>query len=94
MTALFTSLSDIPDRLDVDCSTRTKVRREALLLRELVGRPTKDNPEILDAVHAILLNRDWNEGHARIFACWLCGVQKDRVDSEGIWSISLAVVLF
>lgn len=84
LTALFASLSDIPGRLDVEPSTRAKVRREAMLLRELVGRPTKDNPEILDVIHAITLSRDWNEGHARIFACWFCGAQKDRVDAEGI----------
>lgn len=87
LTALFASLSDIPDRLDVGSSTRAKVRREAMLLRELVGRPTKDT-EILEAVYSIVLSREWNEGHARIFACWFCGAQKDHADTEGIYAFS------
>ena len=89
LTALFSSLPDIPDRLDIRPATRALVKRDAVLLRDLVGRPTKDNAEILGAVCAIVLGREWNEGHARIFACWFSGAQKGRADSEGMQSFSL-----
>ncbi|TFY68920.1 hypothetical protein EVJ58_g735 [Rhodofomes roseus] len=82
LTALFSSLPDVPDRLDTRPTTRASVKREAVLLKELVGRPTKDNIDILDAVNAIALSRDWNEAHARIFACWFCGAQKGWSDKE------------
>ncbi|KZT65481.1 hypothetical protein DAEQUDRAFT_768844 [Daedalea quercina L-15889] len=92
LTALFSSMLDVPDRLDIRPGNRALVKREAVLLRGLLGRPTKDRAEILGAVSAIVLSREWNEGHARIFACWFCGAQKDRADTEVLDAILWKVV--
>lgn len=31
-----------------------------------------------------MLARDWSEGHARVFACWIAGATAGAVDTKGM----------
>ncbi|KZT11519.1 uncharacterized protein LAESUDRAFT_740990 [Laetiporus sulphureus 93-53] len=89
ITSLCSALEDIQPPLDPTEPKRALVKREAQLLRDLLGKLTKDNSELLDAFSAVALGREWGEGHARIFACWAAGAESGARDRE-----DLEVVLF
>ncbi|KAI0371744.1 telomeric DNA binding protein [Pilatotrama ljubarskyi] len=93
LTSLFSHLTRIPSPLDASLSTRALVTREALLLRRLLGPFRKDRSELVDCFSAVALGRHWDEGHARIFACWVAGAEKDSRDREGL-QILLDKVLY
>ncbi|KAF9821702.1 hypothetical protein IEO21_00548 [Rhodonia placenta] len=82
VTSLFASLADIPSDFNATPLARSLVKREAQLLKDLLGRPCSENGELLDCVSAVALGREWPEGHARIFACWTAGAEKDESDAE------------
>lgn len=83
LVSLFSSLTDIPLGLDGTALSRSLVKREAQLLRHLVGRLSKEEGDLLDAFSAVALGREWSEGHARIFACWAAGTETHKTDEEG-----------
>ncbi|KAJ7470566.1 telomere length regulation protein-domain-containing protein [Mycena latifolia] len=56
---------------------RAMAKRESLLLLGLLGPVVPDDPELWEAISAVILSREWSEGHARIFVCWVCGPQTD-----------------
>jgi hypothetical protein len=83
LVSLFSSLSELPSGLDSSPPQRVLVKREATLLKQLVGPLNAQNDELWECASALFLSRDWNEGQARIFACWVAGCDKDNVDHEG-----------
>jgi telomere length regulation protein len=83
LTSLFSSLSQPLSNLDTSLPQRRLVKREAILLRHIVGRLSSQNMEIWESVSAIALGREWSEGHARIFTCWVSGAEKDAFDEDG-----------
>jgi telomere length regulation protein len=86
LTSLFSSLSQPFEGLDPSLPQRRLVKREATLLRQIVGRLSTDSGEIWESVSAIALGREWSESHARIFTCWVAGAEKDTVDEDGkLW---------
>ncbi|KAI0948359.1 hypothetical protein AcV7_009125 [Taiwanofungus camphoratus] len=84
LVSLFSSLTDIPLGLDGTALSRSLVKREAQLLRHLVGRLSKEEGDLLDAFSAVALGREWSEGHARIFACWAAGAETHKTDEEAL----------
>jgi telomere length regulation protein len=83
LTSLFAHISvpDIP--LDPLPSSRALVKREATLLRGIVGKLTDGKQYLFDSVSTAMLSRDWSEGHARVFACWIAGATAGAVDTKG-----------
>lgn len=81
LTSLFAHLS-ADDNVDGSPHTRALIKREAQLLRELLGRFTKDN-DVVDGFSAAALGRTWSVCHARIFVCWIAGAEKGKIDGEG-----------
>ncbi|TCD68925.1 telomere binding protein [Steccherinum ochraceum] len=79
LTSFVSHLRSIDD-LDTSDRTRAVVHSQALLLRGVFGKPGKDRGELWDAIKAVALGREWSVGHARVFACWISGVEKGRVD--------------
>ncbi|CCM02859.1 uncharacterized protein FIBRA_04971 [Fibroporia radiculosa] len=90
--SLLSSLAEISPSLDTSTSARSLVKREAQLLKGLLGRLDTDNGEVLDAFSAIALGREWSEGRARIFACWAAGAESSTADIEGLESVLSRVV--
>ncbi|KAJ6623438.1 telomere length regulation protein-domain-containing protein [Mycena sp. CBHHK59/15] len=78
LTSLFGSMS-AESSLEDSAPQRAMVKREALLLRGLVGPfpSAKEDVELWESISAVVLGRDWSEGHARIFVCWASGPQTD-----------------
>jgi telomere length regulation protein len=83
LASLFAHISvpDIP--LDASPSSRGLVKRKAGLLFGIVGSLREDRPYIRDNTSAVLLARDWGEGHARVYACWVAGARTGVGDVEG-----------
>ncbi|EKM55734.1 uncharacterized protein PHACADRAFT_121551 [Phanerochaete carnosa HHB-10118-sp] len=82
LTSLYAHLSAVDD-LDDSLRTRALVKREAKLLRELLGRFAKDS-DIVDGFSVTALGRSWSVGFARVFVCWIAGAEKGRVDTEAL----------
>jgi telomere length regulation protein len=83
LASLFAHISvpDIP--LDVSPSSRGLVKREAGLLLGIVGSLREDKSYLRDNTSAVLLARDWGEGHARVYACWVAGARTGVAEVEG-----------
>ncbi|EJF62435.1 hypothetical protein DICSQDRAFT_154331 [Dichomitus squalens LYAD-421 SS1] len=92
LTSLFSSVRTCSAAFDPAPRTRASVKREAHLLRQLLGPLTKENTELSDCFSAVALGRTWGEGHARIFACWAAGAQKGSRTREGL-DVLLAKVI-
>ena len=67
--------------LDGSLHIRARVKREALLLREVCGAAAKDN-EILEAVLGAIVGKQWDIAHARTFVCWSSGLAEKK-DMKG-----------
>lgn len=81
LTSLFAHIATVDD-LDGSPKNRALVKREARLLRELLG-PLRKDGDLFDAFVGTVLGRHWSVGHARIYACWVAGAEKGTVDKEG-----------
>ncbi|OSD02819.1 hypothetical protein PYCCODRAFT_1435097 [Trametes coccinea BRFM310] len=84
LTSLFRHLTPIQSALDASPRTRALVRREAALLQSLLGPLNESQSELVDCLSAVIFGRNWEEGHARIFACWAAGAQKGQRNREGL----------
>ena len=83
LTSLFAHIL-VPDTpLDFSASSRGLVRREAILLRGIVGSWGDNRKYLLDSTSAVVLARDWSEGHARVYSCWVAGASTGVVDYQG-----------
>ncbi|KAF8212436.1 telomere length regulation protein-domain-containing protein [Mycena galopus ATCC 62051] len=76
LTSLFGSLSAGSD-IDDSPHQRALVKRESLVLLGLLGPVVSDDAELWESISAVILTRDWNEGLARIFVCWVSGSKTD-----------------
>lgn len=74
-------MPDIP--LDISPSSRALVKREAGLLLGIVGSLQEDKAYTRDSTSAVILARDWGEGHARVYACWVAGARTGVGDVQG-----------
>jgi telomere length regulation protein len=83
LASLFAHIS-VPDSpLDISPPSRGLVKREAGLLLGIVGNLREDRKYILDNTSAIILSRNWTEGHTRVYACWVAGAATCIVDVHG-----------
>lgn len=83
LASLFAHIS-VPDTpLDISPLSRGLVKREACLLLGMVGGLREDKKQILDNASAVVLTRNWSEGHARVYACWAAGATTSVVDVHG-----------
>ncbi|KAF8270409.1 telomere length regulation protein-domain-containing protein [Lactarius quietus] len=80
------SVPDVP--LDPSPSSRALVKREATLLQGIVGRLADSKRYVSDNVSTAMLARDWSEGHARVYACWIAGATAGAIDTKvlDIWT--------
>lgn len=83
LTSLFAHISvpDVP--LGPSPPSRALVKREATLLQGIVGRFTDGKSYLFNSVSTAMLARDWSEGHARVYACWIAGATAGTVDTKG-----------
>ncbi|KAI0670628.1 telomeric DNA binding protein [Trametes maxima] len=84
LTSLFVHLTPASNGLDTTSRTRALILREARLVKLLLGPLKKENSELVESFSAVALGRNFDEGHARIFACWAAGAQKDSRDREAL----------
>ncbi|KAI0060825.1 hypothetical protein BV25DRAFT_1806725 [Artomyces pyxidatus] len=90
VTSLFGHLA-VPDPvLETSSKARGLVKREAELVRHILGSAIGLNPDQWEIANAIMLGREWSEGHSRIFVCWAAGAQKGR-DSKALDILLLKV---
>lgn len=83
LTSLFVHLNEV-EGLENSDLTRAQVKRESLLLRSFLGKLTTDRDDLWDAFNAVILNRDWDEGRARIFVCWVAGTEYKHTEVDGM----------
>ena len=83
LTSLLAHISVPHPPLDPSPSSRVLVKREAILLQGVVGRLTDGKQYMFDSVSTAMLARDWSEGHARVYACWIAGATASAVDAKG-----------
>jgi telomere length regulation protein len=83
LTSLFAHISvpDVP--LDPSPPSRALVKTEAILLQGIVGRFTDGKQYLFNSVSTAMLARDWSEGHARVYGCWIAGATAGTVDTKG-----------
>nr|GAT43941.1 predicted protein [Mycena chlorophos] len=79
LTSLFASLRA---DLGTTCSPRdrTAVKEESHLLTRLLDIGASD--ELWEASLTVILSRDWNETHARIYVAWIAQVENDQTTLE------------
>ncbi|KAJ7692521.1 telomere length regulation protein-domain-containing protein [Mycena metata] len=77
LTSLFSSLSA---GSGIDCSQpqRALVKGESHVLLRLLGSVLSDDAELWESISAVILTREWSEGHARIFVCWISSPRTDE----------------
>ena len=89
LASLFAHIS-VPDTpLDTSPLSRRLVKRESRLLLRIVGSLREDKKHILENASAVVLTRNWNEGHARVYACWAAGATTGVVDVHGEYLVNL-----
>jgi telomere length regulation protein len=71
LTSLISSIPDISPALSPDMRQRSQAKQGATLLRQLAGPLFLENDEIWQCFIALALGRDWSEGRARMFVCWV-----------------------
>ncbi|KAL4253851.1 TEL2 family protein [Abortiporus biennis] len=91
LTSFFAQLDSV-ENLSILPHDRSKVRKEAILLRGVLGRLNTENSELWDALSAVCLGRQWTTGHARIFTCWVAGADKDSLDIKALEKMLKIVV--
>lgn len=77
VSSLFAHLRTPDSTLDTAAGARAAVKREAELLRGLLGE-VKRGQSVWSAACAVILNRDWGESHARIIACWAASAKSEQ----------------
>ena len=80
--SLFSSIRSAPP-LDSSLPTRSLVKSEAALLRAILGDLSPENGDLWDVVLGVSQTRDFDEGRARVLACWVAASAKDDTDSSG-----------
>ncbi|KAF9653888.1 hypothetical protein BDM02DRAFT_3086639 [Thelephora ganbajun] len=90
-TSLFSSVHPIPP-LDPGLPTRSLVKSEASLLRAVLGDLTPDNRDLWDVVLAVSQTRDFDEGRARVLACWVAFSTKDDTNSSPVETFLMQVL--
>lgn len=85
LTSLFGSLS-ADSCTDSSQHQRAMVKRESLVLLGLLGPAVSNDTELWESISAVILTREWNEGHARIFVGWVSGPQTNL---QGVFETSI-----
>ena len=91
ITSLFVCLPAITSVLSTTHRTRALIKKEAILLKHLIGSYSKNDGEHSDIFSAAIVGRHWDEGHARIYACWIAGAEKDNCDEESMSFLNYAI---
>ncbi|KAG6891043.1 hypothetical protein C0992_010705 [Termitomyces sp. T32_za158] len=82
LTSLLAATPPLKHPMDAKISQRIIVKRAAGLLRGITGQVTPEREGVWEAVMGIILSKDWDEGYARIFVCWLFGSFRGHLPSE------------
>jgi len=83
LASLFAHISAPDTSLDTSWLSRGLVKREAGVLLGIVGSLGEDKKYLLESTSAVVLSRDWSEGYARVYTCWVAGATTDAVDVRG-----------
>jgi telomere length regulation protein len=81
--SLLASLKQLAMKLDPSSHQRALVKREASMLRSIIGPLNAQSQELWENMSAVILNRQWDEGRARMIVCWIAGFDSDALDTEG-----------
>ncbi|KAI9446831.1 hypothetical protein H4582DRAFT_1908693 [Lactarius indigo] len=84
LTSLFAHILVPEAPLDPSPPSRALAKREATLLQGIIGRLTEGKQYVLDSTSTAMLARDWSEGHARVYACWVAGATAGVVDAKAV----------
>lgn len=72
LISLFASAPKIENTRNTSPQQRAQVKQQAVILDRLIGGPAQSS-ELWDTVSGIIMGREWDEGRARIFVCWVAG---------------------
>ncbi|KAI0303468.1 telomere length regulation protein-domain-containing protein [Multifurca ochricompacta] len=82
LASLFSHISVPHTPLDASPPLRGLVKREAALLLKIIG--DFQDKYALDSTSAVVLARDWAEGHARVYACWVAGATTGAIADKAV----------
>ncbi|RDB24234.1 DNA replication checkpoint protein tel2 [Hypsizygus marmoreus] len=85
LTSLLASLTPLKRPTSDAPFERALVKRDALVLNGITGYLTPENAELWESACAIVIGKDWDIGHARIFVCWMCSASRSgRVNEQAL----------
>jgi len=85
LTSLFSCISLDGSPLDSSPSKRSRIKQEANLLYESVGELLPSKSGLWEIATSLMIGRDWDESHARIYVCWMSGALKTgKVDVQSM----------
>ncbi|KAF8061522.1 telomere length regulation protein-domain-containing protein [Lyophyllum atratum] len=93
LTSMLASLPQLTHTTGSMQSQRLEVKKEARLVNGITGNVTPEKEELWEAALAIILGKDWDVGHARIFVCWLSGGSQDGKVHENALSVLIESIL-
>ena len=80
--SLCSSLTQSPSPLGVTAQDRGIVVQQSLLLRAMFGALQPES-DIWNGVLGVMMTRDWNESHARVFVSWAAGATRSTMNFKG-----------
>jgi telomere length regulation protein len=83
ITSLLSSFPDVSPPLSPDMRQRSQAKQGGTLLRQLIGPLSPENDELWQCFIALALGRDWSEGRARMFVCWVAQVGDPTSNEKG-----------
>ncbi|KAH0584293.1 DNA replication checkpoint protein tel2 [Termitomyces sp. J132] len=93
ITSLLAAIPPLTYPTGTDMSQRIAVKRDARLLRCITGRVTPERDEVWETTMGIILGKDWDQGYARIFICWLFGSFSGQMPNEKALEVFIEEVL-
>jgi len=66
----------------VTAQDRGIVVQQSLLLRAMFGALQPES-DIWNGVLGVMMTRDWNESHARVFVSWAAGATRSTMNFKG-----------
>ncbi|TFK72508.1 hypothetical protein BDN72DRAFT_792148 [Pluteus cervinus] len=83
LTSLLGSISPVRPT-DPTPKERALAKSMGLLLFNLVGPLSPEQEELWETAFGVILSRNWGEGYARIFVCWVCASHNGKVDEKAL----------
>ncbi|GLB35344.1 putative telomere length regulation protein [Lyophyllum shimeji] len=92
-TSMLSSLPPLAHKTGSTPCQRAKVKDQARLLDGLTGRITPEKEELWESALAVIVGKDWDIGHARVFVCWLAGGSHGRQVDENALDVLIENIL-